>query len=142
MAFVAVPATATAAPPDHAQKGKQGQHWKQWRTCLIPVTPCVGTFTPCPAKFNRSTQVQIADGQLITITPGFDNQFRTPFADGQQLAIMLDGRFTGWTGVGNGAIVMVQPTWPDVTRGKQRIAFYDTNSRLVGWDWIKVDWSW
>lgn len=55
---------------------------------------------------------------------------------------MLDGRFTGWTGVGNGGIVMVRPAWPDVTRGKQRIALYDANSRLVGWDWIKVDWSW
>jgi hypothetical protein len=95
-----------------------------------------------PGEAQPLDPVQIADGQLITITPGFDNQFRTPFADGQQLAIMLDGRFTGWTGVGNGGIVMVRPAWPDVTRGKQRIAFYDTNSRLVGWDWIKVDWSW
>jgi hypothetical protein len=95
-----------------------------------------------PGEAQPLDPVQIADGQLITITPGFDNQFRTPFADGQQLAIMLDGRFTGWTGVGNGGIVMVRPAWPDVTRGKQRIALYDTNSRLVGWDWIKVDWSW
>lgn len=121
---------------------QQLQNWLKAKKCSIPVTPGSTTFTPCPTKLTWFNQIQIADGQFITINPGFDNQFKTPIRDGKWLAVMLDGRFVGFTQTSNGGMVMVQPNWPDVTRGKQRIAFYDTNSRLVGWDWINVDWDW
>lgn len=131
-------------PVAHADSAKSDQS-HGWH-CSRPVPPEqieAGTpIEPCPARFTSRNHLLINDGRPTTITPEFDNQLQTPMESGQWVAVFLHGDFVQWSEVFDDGTVIVQPTWSGATRGKQRIAFYDTDSRLIGWSWVTVDWAW
>ncbi len=131
-------------PSAHADPAKPEQS-HGWH-CVRPIPPehveAGLPIEPCPARFTSRNYLLINDGQPTTISPEFDNLLQTPMAPGQWVAVFLHGEFVQWGEVYDDGSVIVQPTWPDVTRGEQRIAFYDTDSRLIGWSWITVDWDW